>query len=365
MKTGENITLEKLGWNSFFEEAFRTFDENGLIPARVVMASKNSTQLYTPNGEITARIAGRMRHLAEREFQKPVAGDWVAVKPDKDEKGAIIQAILPRKSKFSRKAPGEQIKEQIISANIDTVFIVSSLDGGRGHSLRRIERYLTLAWNSGSSPVIVLNKADLCPDVDSIIRQVEEIAPGVPIHPVSGKDKTGMDFLKTYFYEGQTVALLGPSGVGKSTIINALLGFDRQATGCVREYDLTGRHTTTSRELIMMPGGGMVIDTPGMRELQLWADEENLQASFNDIEELAEKCRFNNCSHNTKPGCAIINAINQGELDPQRLESYRKLQSEIAYISSAKASSARQYEKQKWKNVAKLVKEIKKRDKYS
>jgi ribosome biogenesis GTPase / thiamine phosphate phosphatase len=285
-------------------------------------------------------------------------GDWVAVKPLEGEKRGIIQAVLPRKSKFSRKMPGERIAEQIVSSNIDTVFIVSGLDGGRNFNLRRIERYLTLAWSSGAIPVIVLNKADLCPDTGQLIRSVDEIAPGVSVHAVSARERTGLEELKKYLSKGTTVAFLGSSGVGKSSLINALLGEEKQETGQVRGDDRMGRHTTTRRELILLPSGGVMIDTPGMREIQMWNGEDGLQETFEDIEILAKECRFADCTHNKEPGCAVKSAISQGELDLARFESYRKLQSELAYLASKEELGARRYEKQKWKKVAKWVKAI-------
>ena len=302
-----------------------------------------------------------MRYHAEAEKQYPAVGDWVVIKPLVNEQKGIIHAVLPRKSKFSRKVAGERTEEQIVSANIDTVFIVSGLDGGRNFNLRRIERYLTLAWNSGATPVIVLNKVDLCPDVDIYIRSVEDIAPGISIHPVSAKERIGLDALRNYLTKGNTAAFLGSSGVGKSALINALLGVEKQETGEVREDDRMGRHTTTKRELILLPGGGIVIDTPGMREIQMWAGEEDLQGAFHDIEMLAKRCRFSDCSHNVESGCAVRAAIDQGDLDPARLESYRKLQNELNYLASREEHSTRLYEKLKYKKIAKWSKELKNR----
>jgi ribosome biogenesis GTPase len=282
----------------------------------------------------------------------------VVIKPLINEQKGIIQAVLPRKSKFSRKVAGELTEEQIVSANVDTVFIVSGLDGGRNFNLRRIERYLTVAWSSGATPVIVLNKVDLCPDVNIYVRSVEDIAQGISIHTLSAKERIGLETLSNYLTEGHTVAFLGSSGVGKSALINALLGIERQKIGDVRQGDRMGIHTTTKRELIFLPTGGMVIDTPGMREIQMWAGEENLQGSFNDIEMLAEKCRFSDCSHSVESGCAVREAIDHGNLDPARLESYRKLQDELNYLAFRKERSTRLYEKLKWKKIAKWSKEL-------
>jgi ribosome biogenesis GTPase len=350
--------LEELGWDSFCQKHFQMLKVAGSVPARVVSESKSSYQVYSQYGELTAKISGKMRYQARTKDQYPAVGDWVIVKPLVKEQKGTIHAVLPRKSKFSRKVTGERTEEQIVSANVDSVFIVSGLDGGRNFNLRRIERYLTLAWSSGAAPVIVLNKVDLCPDVDVYIRDVKAIADGIPIHPVSAKERTGLDALRSYLAKGHTVAFLGSSGVGKSALINALLGVEKQDTGEVREDDRIGRHTTTKRELILLPCGGIVIDTPGMREIQMWAGEEDLQGSFHDIEILAQRCRFTDCSHNVESDCAVRSAIDQGDLDPVRLESYRKLQNELSYLASREEHTTRLHETAKWKKISQWSKEI-------
>ena len=354
-------TIEDFGWNPFFKKHFQTLKIPDSVPARVTSESKGSFQVYSQYGELAAKISGKMRYRAGEEKQYPAVGDWVVIRPLINEQKGIIHAVLPRKSKFSRKVAGERTEEQIVSANIDTVFIVSGLDGGRNLNLRRIERYLTLAWNSGATPVIVLNKVDLCPDFDIYIRSVEDIAPGISIHPVSAKKRIGLDALRNYLTIGSTAAFLGSSGVGKSALINALLGVEKQETGEVREDDRMGRHTTTKRELILLPSGGIVIDTPGMREIQMWAEEEDLQGAFHDINVLAKRCRFSDCSHNVESGCAVRAAIDLGDLDPARLESYRKLQNELIYLASREEGSTRLYEKLKYKKIAKWSKELKNR----
>jgi ribosome biogenesis GTPase / thiamine phosphate phosphatase len=351
--------LEDLGWSPFFQEHFLKLSIPETVPARVITQSKNSFQIYSEFGVLTAGIAGKMRYHVEAESLYPAVGDWVAVKPLISEKKGIIYAVLPRRSKFSRKVAGECTEEQIVSTNIDTVFIVSGLDGGRNLNLRRIERYLTLAWSSGAAPVIILNKVDLCSDAGSLIQSVENIDPGTSIHAVSAKKRTGLEALRNYLTKGNTVAFLGSSGVGKSALINALLGEDKQETGEVCQDDFTGRHTTTRRELILLPGGGIVIDTPGMREIQMWAGEEDLQGAFCDIEELAKQCRFSDCSHNVESGCAVRSAIDQGKLNPARLESYLKIQKELIYLASREEGSTRLYEKMKYKKIAKWSKELK------
>jgi ribosome biogenesis GTPase len=360
MNRDSSQLLKELGWDNFFQDQFQLLKVPGSVPGRVISESKNSYRVNSQYGELTAKIAGKMRYQAEGKNIYPAVGDWVVIRPIVNENKATIHAVLPRKSKFSRKVAGESTEEQVVSANVDTVFIVSGLDGGRNLNLRRIERYLTLAWSSGATPVIVLNKVDLCSDVGVFIRKVKEISLGISIHTVSAKEKLGLEALRNYLIKGHTVAFLGSSGVGKSALINALLGTEKQEIGEVREDDRMGRHTTTRRELIMLPGGGMMIDTPGMREIQMWAGEDDLQGTFSDIEALAKGCRFNDCSHNTETGCAVIEAIKNGDLEPTRLESYRKLQNELTYLASREEDSARLYEKVKWKKISQWSKEIKK-----
>ena len=342
--------LDGLGWDSFFQEHFRALGLPGTVPGRVVSESKGSFRVACRDGEITATVSGRLRFRAGEERRYPAVGDWVAVRLLPAEDRGIVQAVLPRKSRFSRQAAGPRTGEQVLAANIDTVFIVSGLDGGRAFNLRRMERYLTLAWSSGAVPVLVLNKADLCPDVAAFVRRVEGIAPGVPVYPVSALEKTGLAPLWTCLAPGRTAAFLGSSGVGKSALINALLGEERQETGEIRGRDHTGRHTTTRRELLLLPGGGAVIDTPGLRELQLWAGEEDLDGTFRDIEELARDCRFSDCRHAAESGCAVKAAVDRGDLDPARLVSYRKLQKELRYHALKEEQGVRRFEKQRWKN---------------
>jgi ribosome biogenesis GTPase / thiamine phosphate phosphatase len=350
--------LEELGWDLFFLEHFELLNISGSIPARISAENRGAYEVYCRHGELTVKLSGKMRYLTGAGNSYPAVGDWVVIKLRVGEKSGIVHAVLPRKSKFSRKIAGEKTAEQVVAANVDTVFIVSGLDGGRNFNLRRIERYFTLAWNSGASPVVVLNKMDLHPDVDAYVRSVEAIASGIPIHPVSAKARIGLDGLMSYLTKGKTAAFLGSSGVGKSALINALLGIERQETGEVREDDHAGRHTTTRRELILLPGGGAVIDTPGMREIQMWAGEDNLPGVFGDIEVLAEKCRFNNCEHNSEPGCAVRDAIERGFLDPARLESYRKLQNEMDYLAFREQHNTRLREREKWKKIAQWSKKI-------
>ena len=277
---------------------------------------------------------------------RPAVGDWVTVQIRPDGQNALIQTLLERKSGFTRKVAGVKTEEQVVAANVDTVFLVSGLDGD--FNVRRLERYLTTAWQSGASPVVVLNKADLCEDIDSRLVEVEEVAMGLPIHTVSAISGDSVEDLRAYLTPGKTVAFLGSSGVGKSSLINSLLGEERLDTGAVREDDSRGRHTTTSRHLIPLPEGGLVIDTPGMREMQLWADEEALEHVFEEIETLAEQCRFRDCQHIAEPGCAVLAAIEDGSLPRKRYDSYLKLRKEIRYLESRQNVAGRRQQEREW-----------------
>jgi ribosome biogenesis GTPase len=368
MTAGEPaISLEELGWDDFFADEFRKTGIPDAVPARIITQQKSLCTVRNESGEMTATIAGRLRFKADNSVAYPVVGDWAAVTPRPDEGKGIIRAILPRRSSFSRQVAGVrqrlgggQTQEQVVAANIDTVFLVSGLDGGRNLNLRRMERYLTLAWNSGARPVIVLNKIDLCPDIVAAISEAVEIAPGVPVHAVSATERTGLEELDIYITKGSTVALLGQSGVGKSAIINALLGVERLKVGDIRASDHKGRHTTTHRELILLPGGGAVIDTPGMREIQVRGDEGGLRDAFEDIESLAGLCRFSDCRHENEPGCAVREAIERGTLDPARFRSYRKLQRELRHVAMRESNGIRLEEKLRWKRISQMAKRIRK-----
>ncbi|HEX2974077.1 MAG TPA: ribosome small subunit-dependent GTPase A, partial [Tepidisphaeraceae bacterium] len=295
-----------------------------------------------------------LRHQATRRSDLPAVGDWVAIEPRPQERTATIHAVLPRKSQFSRKVAGTVTDEQIVAANVETIFLVIGLDGD--FNVRRLERYLTPAWDSGANPVILLSKADVSDEVAARIAEVESIAMGVPVHAISAVEHRGLDALEAYLKSGQTVALLGSSGVGKSTLINALLGSEHQRVQSVSDHQSRGRHTTTHRELILLPTGGILIDTPGMRELQLWDDSQSLSSTFDDIEQLAQQCRFRDCQHNSEPGCAVQRALEQGQLDPGRYENYRKLQKELQFLAARQDHQASLIEKAKWKKIHQWLK---------
>lgn len=320
--------LLQYGWNDRFAAAFAEHAAGGRVPGRVVLEHTHIYRVGTAQGELLARVSGRLRHRAETRPDFPAVGDWVVLEP-LSAGDARIHAVLPRASRFSRRAAGDTTEEQIVAANIDIVFLVGGLDGD--FNPRRIERYLVVASESGATPVIVLNKADLVPDATRHVAEVEGVAPGVAVHAVSARRPETVDVLRQYVTHGRTAALLGSSGVGKSTLANRLVGQDLLRTQDVRITDSRGRHTSTARQMVLLAGGGILIDTPGMRELQLWDSGDALGDAFADVESLAASCRFRDCRHVQEPGCAVRAAAASGELSAIRLESYRKLDTERAH----------------------------------
>lgn len=324
------VTLAHLGWNDHLAAAFAPHAALGREPARVTLELKGFVEVTGEAGARLGECTGRFVHEAAGPADFPAVGDWVAVTPRAgDSTRADIHAVLPRRTKFSRQAAGGQAVEQVVAANVDTVFLVSALDAG--FNLRRIERYLAAAHASGAQPVVLLNKADLAEDAETRRAEVGAIAPGVPVLIVSAQTRRGLKALAPWLRPGAAVAFLGPSGVGKSTLINCLVGKPAQPTQEVREADAKGRHTTTQRELLVTPGGALVIDTPGMRELAPWGPPGQLDAAFADVAALAAQCRFRDCSHATEPGCAVAAALADGRLDPVRWRSFQRLRRESAY----------------------------------
>lgn len=321
------VTLEDAGWRPELAEAFSPHAAEGLQPARVALELNHIYRLWTAEGDVLAEATGRMRHEAAGRHELPAVGDWVAYRPDPHQSRARIEAVLPRSSVFTRKVAGSETKQQVVAANIDTVFLVTALD--RDFNPRRVERYLLLAAQSGARAVIILNKTDIAgPHVADAVAAIGEIAGAAPVHAISAKTRAGLDVLAPYLGPGQSVALLGSSGVGKSSIINALAGEDVLRTQTVRESDSRGRHTSTHRQMVRLPGGALLIDTPGMRELQLWDVGESLGQAFDDIDALGAACRFRDCRHETEPGCAVKAAVAAGTLPADRHESFLKLQAE-------------------------------------
>ena len=343
--------LAQLGWNDELATQFEPLSEAGLRPARVVVQHRGGWEVATEEDDRLVEITGRLRHAAE-PGELPVVGDWVGLRDDH------IDAVLPRRSKFSRKTPFTEVSEQVLVANVDVAFLVMGLDE-RDFNIRRLERYLTTAWEGGATPVIVLNKADLAAALEQQLAETESVAFGVPVHVVTALAGEGVEVLYPYLAGAKTGVLLGSSGVGKSTLINALLGEQRLATGEVRD-DGRGRHTTSHRELLVLPNGGVLIDTPGLRELQLWETDDGLEKAFADVTELTVQCKFSDCAHDTEPGCAVRAALEDGSLPEDRWESYLKLQRELAHLERKLDPRLRSEERKRWAAFSKSYRQRKK-----
>ena len=350
-----------IGW----DQGFASAQEDGREAARVIAVHKETSIVRGPDGvDRPARVSGRFRFEALAASDFPAVGDWVVLEPAHPAAGpddpATISAVLPRRSAFrrsasdaSRRTAGNLVDEQVIAANVDVAFIVAGLD--HDFNLRRLERYLTVAWSSGVEPVIVLNKADVAIDLEGRLVAVGAIAPGVPVVVLSALTGDHLTDLGDHLTNGRTAVVLGSSGVGKSTLVNALLGEQRQVTSAVREDDSRGRHTTTHRELFVLPGGAFLIDTPGIRSLEIAGADNGFEAAFDDITALAEACRFRDCRHEGEPGCAVRAAIADGSLSPERLDSHRKLERELAYAERKGDARAEAEERKKWKSIHKAV----------
>ena len=324
-------------------------------PGRVLIGFNYLYRVGIEGGEVEAVLSGRLKHRAERRGELPAVGDWVIVRKRPDEDRAAIIAVLPRRSRFSRRVAGNVTDEQVVAANVDVVFIVMSLDDD--FSVRRLERYLLMARESGATPVVLLTKPDLSGDLPADVAEVVAVTGDVPVHVISPKLNQGLEHVAPYVTAGRTATLLGSSGVGKSTIINRLVGADVRKTREVREWDSKGRHTTTHRELVMLPGGGLMIDTPGMRELQLWDASESIRETFDDIEALAADCHFTDCRHRDEPRCAVKAAVEEGRIEPDRLASYLQLQDELAFLARQQDERAQIEEKRRGKIGAKALRQ--------
>lgn len=351
------MDLRQLGWREFFDKEFEKYRERGFLPGRVAIENKHSYTLFTEEGAVEGVIPGKFLHKKTSIADLPKVGDWVAFRPvllerssseqlggqETDKHGkpseksqiaddkVIIEGVLPRFSKITRKVPGKEHEEQILAANVDTAFLVHAFD--QGINLRRLERYLVMVHDGGVKPVVLLNKVDLAKNYEQIVNDVKQIAGDTPVLLVSAKKLIGIDELKKFIKIGETVVFIGPSGAGKSSLINALYGEEIQATIEVRESDGKGRHTTTWREMIILPDGGLVIDTPGMREFHMWLADEGIQESFPEIFEIGANCKFRDCSHTVEKGCAVLDAVQKGIISKERHQSYVKLYEEIKYLN--------------------------------
>jgi len=347
------LNLEDFGWNSFFQNHCVNNHNDNLAPARVSFQGRGVYRLISEGGELWAEIGGGLRHNSLDSGDLPACGDWVLVDNPASRDRTVIRFVLPRRTSFSRKQAGTAVDRQVIAANIDTVCLVSGLDSD--FNPRRMERYLAIAGESGARPLIALNKADICPEVSGRIREAKSLAPGVPVLAMSANAGWGVEDILNYIGRGQTVAFLGSSGVGKSSIVNRLLGRSAQEVRETDSYTGRGLHTTSARQLFLLASGGLIMDTPGMRELQIWSVDGGLDTAFEDIKALAQGCRFRDCSHQNEPGCRVQAAVLQNELDARRLANYFKIRNEAHYIELKKTHSASWVEKERWKKVAKAV----------
>jgi ribosome biogenesis GTPase len=343
------MKLEDFGWTPFFARALESTVANQRI-GRVFLASRDIYSLYTETGEAETELSGRFR---SEEADWPAVGDWVVFHD------RIIDAVLPRRTRFSRKQAGAKTVEQVMAANVDVVFLVCGLD--HDFNPRRIERSLVLAYESGAAPAIVLNKADLCADPAAAVAATRAVAPHVPVLVTSGASREGVAQIAAIMQRGQTAMMVGSSGVGKSTLINALLGYERQRVHEVRNADSRGRHTTTHRELILLPEGWLIMDLPGFRELQLWAGEDSVERAFGDIEQLAAGCRFRDCRHEGEPGCAVTQALDEETLDHNRFRNFTKMRREAEHLQREQDTLARIAEKRRWKRIHQAMKKFDKR----
>lgn len=354
--------LTGLGWDEGWVAAFLPYAAAGQRPARVLAAHRDAWVVATTAGDRVAVLAGRLRHEILGPGDLPAVGDWVAVTASgAAEDPAVVNAVLPRRTAFRRtnadgaRQPGLHLAdEQVLAANVDVALVVTGLDGD--FNLRRIERYLAVAWAGGTLPVIVLNKADVATDLPGRRMAAGAVAPGVEVRVISARTGDGIDALAAeHLGPGRTAVVLGSSGVGKSTLVNALLGYDRLPTQAVRADDSRGRHTTTHRELVRLPGGGLLIDTPGIRSLGVAGAADGLDATFAEIADLATGCRFRDCRHDAEPGCAVLAAVANGGLDPVRLASHRKLERESAHAARSADPLLRAAERRRWKSITASV----------
>jgi ribosome biogenesis GTPase len=346
------VSLFDYGWSTFFENSHKSLNMPECMPGRVLFAGSSSYRVVTEAGERQADLAGKLAHSAGSPADLPAVGDWVVIS-SAGPGAARIEQVLPRRTRLSRKTAGSRTEEQVIAANMETVILVMGLDAD--YSIRRVERFLATIVQSGADPVIALNKVDLCPTSGDRLEEIRTIAPGRPVLLTNCLRGEGVKAVEGYIKPRETAVLVGSSGAGKSTLINQLLGRSAQKTLEVRSGDGKGRHTTTHREMFRLGSGGLLIDNPGIRELQLWVGDQSLDKSFPEISSLAERCRFRDCTHNREPGCAVLAALKSGDLATDRLDSYRKLQKEIGFLESRKDDAARREGRRKDKGLHRLI----------
>jgi len=342
--------LEDWGWDARWAEAFGGDATKGLFPVRLIEEQRGLFQIMSEQGVKGARTPGTMRHKAADRAGLPAVGDWVCAEAVPNEKVVLIRRILPRRTKLSRKAAGETMEEQVIAANLDTVLVMTALNAD--FNARRLERFLTVSRESGAEPVLLLNKLDECAEPEPFLKDARQAAGDAAVLAISARAGTGLDALAAWIKPGRTVGLIGSSGVGKSTLVNRLAGNEKLKTAETRKSDERGRHTTTHRQLFILPGGGILLDTPGMREMQFWDAEQGLAKTFDDIEALAPSCRFKDCAHGSEPGCAVKAAVEAGTVAAERLASWAKLKRESASDNRRREPAAPPTEKQQWKTAS-------------